>query len=100
MLRSLVNPTLVGQAIVPAAGFRAGSPKAGRIAGCRQDCLPHKLLFLFLIFCAIAHAEPADWIYTARYVVTMNAQHPLIDNGAIAIPPHRIVPADKPTDIQ
>ncbi len=100
MLRFLVNPTFVGQAIVPAAGFRAGSPKAGRIAGCRQECLPHKLLVLFLTVCSIAHAEPADWIYTARYVVTMDAQHRLIDDGGIAIRADKIVAVGKRVDIE
>ena len=28
-------------------------------------------------------AEPADWIYSARYVVTMDARHRLIDDGAL-----------------
>jgi 5-methylthioadenosine/S-adenosylhomocysteine deaminase len=39
-----------------------------------------------LLLCARAQAtESADWIIQARYVVTMNAQHQLIDDGAIAI---------------
>jgi 5-methylthioadenosine/S-adenosylhomocysteine deaminase len=40
---------------------------------------------------ATAHAEPADWIYTAHYVVTMDAQHRLITDGAVAIRGERIV---------
>ena len=46
---------------------------------------------LFLLFCLTGSAEPADWIYTARYVVTMDAQHRLIDDGAVAVRGERIV---------
>ena len=46
------------------------------------------------------HADPADWIYSARYVVTMNARHDLIDNGAIAIRAGRIVGVGKRADIE
>jgi len=45
------------------------------------------------------HAEPADWIYTARYVVTMDAQHRLIDDGAVAIRGERIVAVGKRADV-
>src|SRR5579862_8486633 len=44
-------------------------------------------------------AEPADWIYSARYVVTMDAQHRLIDDGAAAIRGDRIVGVGKRADI-
>lgn len=37
-----------------------------------------------------ACAEPADWIWTARYVVTMNPQRRVIENGAVAIHGERI----------
>jgi len=36
-------------------------------------------------------AESADWIYTARYVVTMDAQRRLIEDGAVAIKGERIL---------
>jgi 5-methylthioadenosine/S-adenosylhomocysteine deaminase len=45
-------------------------------------------------------AEPADSIYTARYVVTMNARHDLIDDGAVAIRGQRIVGVGKRADIE
>ncbi len=45
-------------------------------------------------------AEPADWIYTARYVVTMDAQHRLIDDGAVAIRGENIVGVGKRADIE
>jgi len=52
---------------------------------------PARLRALLFVFCLSASAEPADWIYTARYVVTMDAQHRLIDDGAVAIRGERIV---------
>jgi 5-methylthioadenosine/S-adenosylhomocysteine deaminase len=39
---------------------------------------------LFLLTTAL-YAAPADWIITARYVLTMDARRQLIENGAIAI---------------
>ena len=42
-------------------------------------------------FCSLAlgaaalAAEPADWIVTARYVVTMDPQRRIIENGAVAV---------------
>ena len=46
-------------------------------------------LIYSLVFFATAHAclaaDPADWIVTARYVVTVDAQHRIIDNGALAV---------------
>ncbi|MGC9971052.1 MAG: amidohydrolase [Bryobacteraceae bacterium] len=38
-----------------------------------------------------AWAEPADWIWSARYVVTMDAGRRVIANGAVAIRGERIV---------
>ena len=44
-------------------------------------------LTLLLIFCAAgtAAAEPADWIITAKWVVTMDGQRRVIENGAVAV---------------
>src|ERR1700722_11117032 len=47
--------------------------------------------FAIVCFSVCAFAEPADWIYSARYVVTMDAQHRLIDDGAVAIRGESIV---------
>jgi len=55
-----------------------------------------------VILCALAvsaFGEPADWIYSARYVVTMDAQHRLIDDGAVAIRGDRIIGVGKRGDI-
>src|SRR5665213_4109184 len=58
-----------------------------------QECVRHNsVIALCLILSAfVLHAEPADTIYTARYVVTMNARHDLIDDGAVAVRGQRIV---------
>jgi 5-methylthioadenosine/S-adenosylhomocysteine deaminase len=39
------------------------------------------------------HAEPADLLLTARYVVTMAPQRPVIENGAVAVRGNRIAAA-------
>jgi 5-methylthioadenosine/S-adenosylhomocysteine deaminase len=44
-----------------------------------------------LLTAAWVSAEPADWILSARYVLTMDAQRRLIENGAVAIRGNRIV---------
>jgi 5-methylthioadenosine/S-adenosylhomocysteine deaminase len=45
----------------------------------------------FFLFAALLSAESADWIWSARYVITENAQHRVIENGAVAIRADRIV---------
>lgn len=40
---------------------------------------------LLLILVTALSAEQADWIWTARYVVTMDGQRRVIENGAVAI---------------
>src|ERR1700722_602891 len=52
--------------------------------------LPSSFLFAACFQFALA-AEPADWIWSARYVITENAQHRVIENGAVAIRGERIV---------
>jgi 5-methylthioadenosine/S-adenosylhomocysteine deaminase len=48
------------------------------------------LVSLFLFALALG-AEPADWIWTGRYVVTMDAPRRVIENGAVAVRAERIV---------
>ena len=55
---------------------------------------------LLLLSVFALHAEPADSIYTARYVVTMNARRDLIDDGAVAVRGQRIVGVGKRADIE
>ena len=50
----------------------------------------HRIFSCFLFISALS-AEPADWIWSARYVITENAQHRVIENGAVAIRGERIV---------
>jgi 5-methylthioadenosine/S-adenosylhomocysteine deaminase len=47
-----------------------------------------------LFFAVLALAEPADWIVTARYVVTMDPARRLIENGAVAVLGERIAAVD------
>ena len=47
-------------------------------------------VWLFL-WCGFAGAEPVDWLVTAKYVVTMDAKHRVIEQGAVAISGARIV---------
>lgn len=49
-----------------------------------------RLTYSFL-FATTLFAEPADWTVSARYVLTVNAQHRLIANGAIAIRNSKII---------
>src|SRR4051812_11895408 len=39
----------------------------------------------FFLFALTLAAAPADWIWSARYVITMDAQRRVIENGAVAI---------------
>ena len=45
-------------------------------------------LFLFV---QLLSAQPADWIWSARYVITEDPQHRVIENGAVAIRGDRII---------
>ena len=56
---------------------------------------------LLLIFCAlVASAQPADTLITARYVVTMDAQRRVIENGAVAVRGGRIVAAGPRAEVE
>jgi 5-methylthioadenosine/S-adenosylhomocysteine deaminase len=50
-----------------------------------------RLCSLVLLFVSALLAEPADWIWSARYVITENPQHRVIENGAVAIRGDRIL---------
>ena len=49
-----------------------------------------RICSFFLLVWTLA-AEPADWIWSGRYVITMDARHRIIENGAVAIRGDRIV---------
>ena len=48
-------------------------------------------IFSFFLFVLALAAEPADFIWSARYVITMDAQRRVIENGAVAIRGDRIL---------
>ena len=50
-----------------------------------------RICSLFLLIVSALAAEPADWIWSARYVITEDAQRRVIENGAVAIRADRIV---------
>jgi len=50
-----------------------------------------RLFFSLLLLCAPLAAERVDAIWSARYVVTMDSQRRVIENGAVAIRGERIV---------
>jgi 5-methylthioadenosine/S-adenosylhomocysteine deaminase len=55
----------------------------------RRSCrLP---IFGFFLFASILFSEPADWIWSARYVITMDTQRRVIENGAVAVRGERIL---------
>jgi len=55
---------------------------------CRLVC---RCLTVAALFAGLAAAEQADWIWSARYVITEDARHRVIENGAVAIRAERIV---------
>ena len=46
---------------------------------------------LLLVTALAARAAPADWILSGRYVITEDASHRVIENGAVAVTADRIV---------
>src|SRR5258707_14555652 len=56
-------------------------------------------IFSFFLFVLALAAEPADFIWSARYVITMDAQHHVIENGAVAIRGDRILAVGTKADI-
>jgi 5-methylthioadenosine/S-adenosylhomocysteine deaminase len=59
-----------------------------------------RLFCSFLLFVSALAAESADWIWTGRYVVTMDPQRRVIENGAIAIRGERILAAGPKAEIE
>ena len=57
-----------------------------------------RIYSLFLFVGALA-AEPADWIWSGRYVITMDAQRRVIENGAVAVRADRIVGVGSKTEM-
>jgi 5-methylthioadenosine/S-adenosylhomocysteine deaminase len=59
-----------------------------------------RLFCSFLLFISSLVAESADWIWTGRYVVTMDPQRRVIENGAIATRGDRILAAGPKSEIE
>jgi 5-methylthioadenosine/S-adenosylhomocysteine deaminase len=58
-----------------------------------------RLLNLFSLLALCLQAETADVIWSARYVITMDAQHRVIENGAVAVRGERIVAVGPKSEI-
>ena len=56
-------------------------------------------LCVLLALASAARAETADWIWSARYVITEDPRHRVIENGAIAVRGERILAVGKRADI-
>ena len=57
--------------------------------GAQDTILPH--IGLALLLATHLCAEPADWVWSARYVITEDGAHRIIENGAVAVRGDRIV---------
>ncbi|MBI1790079.1 MAG: hypothetical protein HYR60_21310, partial [Acidobacteria bacterium] len=64
----------------------------------RERILPRAAIFLLLLS-ACLQAEPADWIWSGRWVITMDPQRRVIENGAVAIRAGRILAAGAKAEI-
>ncbi len=59
-----------------------------------------RLFYSFLVLATALGAAPADWIWTGRYVVTMDPQRRVIENGAVAVLGERIVAIGTKAEIE
>jgi len=59
-----------------------------------------RIFALSLIALALTGAEPADWIVSARWVVTMDAKRRVLEDGAVAIRGARILAVDRRARIE
>src|ERR1700683_3527683 len=54
----------------------------------------HRRLILFAFVFSLSAQQPADWVWSARYVITEDPRHTAIENGAVAIRGERILAVD------
>jgi 5-methylthioadenosine/S-adenosylhomocysteine deaminase len=80
----------LGGGLLPRLGAAEGAENIG-FGRLRRPPAVFTAWALSFVFCGLLSAEPADWIWSARYVLTSDAQHRVIDNGAVAIRGERIV---------
>src|SRR5689334_2194953 len=73
-----------GAARFPSSGGAGDSPA-------RSLAAPYACFAVLLLLAPALAAEPADQIWSGRYIVTMDAQRRMIENGAVAIRGERIV---------
>jgi len=59
-----------------------------------------RICSLLVLVAWSAWAAPVDWIWSARYVITMDGQRRVIENGAVAIRGERIVAAGARSEIE
>jgi 5-methylthioadenosine/S-adenosylhomocysteine deaminase len=59
----------------------------------------YRFYSFFLCALALAAAEPADAIWSARYVITVDPQHHVIEDGAVAVKDGRILAVGTRTQI-
>jgi 5-methylthioadenosine/S-adenosylhomocysteine deaminase len=59
----------------------------------------YRFYSFFLCAFAVAAAEPADSIWSARYVITVDPQHRVIEDGAVAVKDGRIAAVGTRTQI-
>jgi 5-methylthioadenosine/S-adenosylhomocysteine deaminase len=72
-----------------AHGSKAHSLFVIRVHSWLNSCFPHRLLAAFLLAATLG-AQTADYVIGARYVVTMDPQRRVIENGAVVIQGERI----------
>ena len=59
-----------------------------------------RLTFSFLVIALALNGAPVDWIVSARYVVTVDSVHRIIENGALAIRGGKIIAVGTAAEIE
>lgn len=67
-----------------------GDAQTFSLSSCSRDLSMTTRWLSCILLPALVWAEPADWLLTAGYVVTVDAQRRVIENGAVAVRGDRI----------